>query len=433
MGKATDNRRIVIVSLDATGKRDMEYMLSLPNFRKIVDNGVFCDNVESVYPSLTYPAHTSIVTGLTPNHHRIVANTKFQPERNNPDWMYKKNLILGKSIIDVAKEKGMKVCTLLWPVTGGGKIDYNLPEILVTRKWQNQITACLANGSIKYMLELQKRFSNIRHGIEQPALDDFIMASSEYTIKKYDPDLLMIHLTDVDTNRHIHGADNEYIKEALKRHDERLGNLLTWLSKTRSMEDTTFIVLGDHCQRDAHTIVYLNKYFLDKGYITVKGDKIVDYKAIAKTCDGSTYIYINDKWAMNEPFLMELTDSLNELKNTESLGIQEIYTSEEAALMGADENCFVMIEGKPGFYFLNEFEVLTEPVLETKNHKMLAIHGCLPTGEDLKTFFAAIGKGIKKGVKIDSMRLWDEGPTIAKLMGGNLPKADGRVMDEILE
>ncbi|MBR5896975.1 MAG: alkaline phosphatase family protein, partial [Lachnospiraceae bacterium] len=55
-------RRIVIVSLDAVGKRDMEFMKSLPNFGKLAESGSFCDNVLSVYPSLTYPAHTSIVT-----------------------------------------------------------------------------------------------------------------------------------------------------------------------------------------------------------------------------------------------------------------------------------------------------------------------------------------------------------------------------------
>ena len=44
-----------------------------------------------------------------------------------------------------------------------------------------------------------------------------------------------------------------------------------------------------------------------------------------------------------------------------------------------------------------------------------------------------MGKGIKKGVRIDSMRLWDEGPTIAKLMGGHLPAVDGEILTDILE
>lgn len=92
-----------------------------------------------------------------------------------------------------------------------------------------------------------------------------------------------------------------------------------------------------------------------------------------------------------------------------------------------------MIEGKKGYYFLNEYDVLTEKVSETKNLRMLATHGCLNTKEENITFFCAAGYGIKKGARVESMHLWDEGPTIASLMGGSLPEADGRVLAEILE
>ena len=426
-------RRIIIVSLDAVGKRDMEFMQTLPNFSRIVENGAFCDNVLSVYPSLTYPAHTSIVTGKLPNRHRIVANTKFQPDRANPDWLYKEKYINGKTIVDVAREKGFKTAAFLWPVMAGAKIDYNIPEVMCTRKYHNQVVMCLLNGTPGYLLDVNKRFGHIRHGISQPALDDFVMECVHYTIDRHDPNVMLIHLTDVDTQRHNYGAEGPEVTEALKRHDERLGNLTKWLSDKHPMDNTTLIVLGDHCQIDAHTIVYLNKLFLDKGYLTVQGYKITSYKAIAKTCDGSTYVYINPKCIDDEEFLDSLTDTLNEIKNDERLGVEEIYSNEEARDMGADECCFCMIEGKRGYYFLNEFDVLTEKVTDTKNHKMLAIHGCLNTKEENKTFFGACGKGIKKGVRIDSMRVWDEGPTIAKIMGGHLPAVDGEILTDILE
>lgn len=428
-----DKQRLVIVSLDAVGKRDMEYMLSLPNFSKIVENGAFCGDVTSVYPSLTYPAHTSIVTGKVPNRHRIINNTQFQPSRSNPDWLYKEKYIESKTIVDIATEKGMTVCSLLWPVMGGASINYNLPEVLVTRKYQNQITACLANGTPKYLLELQTKFGKIRDGIKQPQLDDFVMASAEYTITKYDPDVMLIHFTDADTNRHIYGAEGPEITKALLRHDARLGRIMELLNETRGMDKTTFIVLGDHCQRDADTIVYLNKVFLDKGFITVRDGKIVDYKAITKTNDGSAYVYINEKYGTDFEFIDELVDALNEMKQDERLGIEEIYTSEQAAEMGADGECYVMIEAKPGYYFLNETEVVSEPVSESNNHRMYGIHGCLPYGDELKTFFSATGYGIKKNVKIKSMNLYDEGPTIAKILGGYLPGTDGHALDEILD
>lgn len=426
-------RRLIIVSLDAVGKKDMEIMLSLPNFSKIVSSGAFCDNVFSVYPSLTYPAHTSIITGKKPDNHRIVANTRFQPSRNNPDWLYKKKYINGTTLVDEAKKAGMTVCSFLWPVMGGAKIEYNIPEVCVTRKYQNQVTACVANGTPLYLLEMQKRFGHIRKGTNQPELDDFLMACAEYTIDKYDPDMMLIHLTDVDTTRHNFGADNENVREALKRHDKRLGELIKWLSSKRSMDNTTFIVLGDHCQRDAHKIVYLNKFLLDKGLLDVKNGKITDYRVIAKTCDGSTYLYLNPVYRNDSVVLDKVADVINEIFHDERLEIEAVYTSEEAAEMGADGDCLVMFEGKPGIYFLNEFDKLTEEVSETCNHKMMSIHGCLPTKEDNITFFSAMGKGIKAGARPKTMRLWDEGPTVARLMGWELSDTDGTVIEDIIE
>lgn len=425
--------RLVIVSLDAVGKRDMNYLMSLPNFSEIVNNGAFCDNVYSVYPSLTYPAHTSIVTGRVPNNHRIVTNTRFQPSRSNPDWLYKRKYINGTTIVDEAKKAGYTICSFLWPVMGGAKIDYNLPEVMVTRKFQNQIIACALNGTPKYLLELNKLFGHLRKGIEQPYLDDFLMACTKHTIEKYDPDMMLIHFTDVDTNRHKYGVDNKEVKSALKRHDDRLGEIKKWLLNKGGLENTTFVVLGDHCQISAHTIVYLNKYLLDKGLITVRNGKISDYKVIAKTCDGSTYLYLNPKYENDIELLETVAETVREIKKDERLGIEAVYTSEEAMEMGADGDCLVMFEGKRGYYFLDEFEVLTEPVESTKNHKMFAIHGCLPTKEENLTFFAMEGKGVKKGARVDKMHLWDEGPTIAKIMGWHLNLTDGETITDFIE
>lgn len=433
MGSDGKRKRTVIVSLDAVGRRDMGFMLTLPNFSRIVREGFFCDRVYSVYPSLTYPAHTSIVTGRVPNRHGIISNTLLQPERSDPDWMYKRKYIRGTTLYDQAKKRGYRVATLLWPVTGGAKVDLNIPEVMVTRKFQNQVTACLSNGTPLYLLDLNRRFGKMRNGISQPALDDFLMASTEYTIKKYDPDLLMIHLTDVDTTRHNFGPEGPEVTEALKRHDRRLGDLLKWLSEKGSMDNTAFIVLGDHCQMAADRITYLNRLLADRGFLTVRDGRITDYRAVTKSCDGSAYLYINDAYAGDEAFLESLTDLLNEIKKDQKLGVEEIYTSEEAAEMGADDSCFAMFEAKPGFYFLDGTDTLTETVNETRNHKMYGIHGCSPLKEENITFFAGFGAGIKKGARTESMHLWDEGPTIAKLMGLYIPDADGTVIGEMLE
>ena len=64
---------------------------------------------------------------------------------------------------------------------------------------------------------------------------------------------------------------------------------------------------------------------------------------------------------------------------------------------------------------------------------MRAVHGYLPDKPDYETFFMAFGYGVKEGVELPSMHLYDEGPTLAKIIGVTLPHADGRCFDEILE
>ena len=97
---------MVIISLDAVGARDLAYLKTLPNFQKLRAQSGYCDHVESVYPSITYPAHTSIVTGKKPLHHGVVNNLQLQPGRKSPDWMWQKHFIHGKTLYEAAAEKG---------------------------------------------------------------------------------------------------------------------------------------------------------------------------------------------------------------------------------------------------------------------------------------------------------------------------------------
>ena len=79
-------QRLYMISLDAFGTRDLEYARTLPTFNYLLNRSALVEKVETVYPSLTYMAHTSIVTGVYPNKHGITNNTYTQPKRQSPDW-----------------------------------------------------------------------------------------------------------------------------------------------------------------------------------------------------------------------------------------------------------------------------------------------------------------------------------------------------------
>lgn len=432
-------KRVVIISLDAVGSKDLPFMSSLPNFRKFMNKAAVCANVSSVYPSVTYPAHTSIITGRMPKNHGVINNTLLQPERMKPDWMWQRKYISGTTLYDEMIKKGWKVASLLWPVTAKSKIQYNLPEIFANRPWENQILVSACNGSLRYQLELNHKFGKLRDGVRQPQLDNFVQASTLYTIDKYKPDMLLVHFTDVDTNRHIYGVTHERVTEALRRHDVRLGKIMQHLEKSGDVKDTTVVVLGDHYQKNTERVVYINYLLREKGLLQVVDNKIVDYQIIAKNCDGACYLYCNHVLRGNgilplEPKVeQKLTEVLHLLETEEKYGTTHIYSGKEAGLLGADDTCVAMLEAREGCYYLDGFEKLTEMVSDMKEGKMKATHGFFPNAEGYKTFFMAMGCGIQEGVQIKRMNLCDIGVTLAELLKVDLGQVDGKVTEELLK
>lgn len=166
-------KHLIVISFDGLSTLDFEYIKSLSNFKNFINESSYCKQVYSVYPTLTYPAHATIVTVKYPKNHGIINNTLLQPNRNSPDWFWQRKYIKGETLYDIAIERGMKVAALLWPVTAKSNIQYNMPEIFANRPWQNQIIVSLLNGSPLFQAMLNNKFGALRDGINQPNLDNF--------------------------------------------------------------------------------------------------------------------------------------------------------------------------------------------------------------------------------------------------------------------
>jgi predicted AlkP superfamily pyrophosphatase or phosphodiesterase len=425
---------MVVISFDGLSTLDFDYIAKLPNFKKFLSGAAYCKKVYSVYPSVTYPAHATIVTGKYPKNHGVVNNTLFQPNRKKPDWYWQRKYVKGETLYDAVIKQGKKVAALLWPVTGKSKIQYNLPEIFANRPWKNQVMVSLMNGSPLYQIDLNNKFGHLRKGLKQPYLDNFVHASALYTLENKKPDLTLIHYVDLDSMRHYHGFNSKEAKDALERHDKRLGEIIECLKKNNMYDESTIIVLGDHSSLDEDKIIRINALLKEKGYIDVDANgKIIAYRAISKNCDGSAYIYTKEgKCDIKE--LRKLLDSFNDKYKC----LEAIYTKAEAEKFGADSNCSFMLEANKGYYFVDDYEgELTEEVkpeeVGTLPHRTKATHGYSPYKKDYTTVFMAKGQSINEGAVIESMSLIDEAPTMAKLLGVELPGVDGKVIEELLK
>ncbi len=428
-------KHLIVLSLDALGSVDFDLLASMPHTKKLLKRASFCKQVMPIYPSLTYPSHTSIITGCYPNKHGIINNTLLQPKRKSPDWNWYASQIKVPSVIDLALANGMKVAALMWPVTAKSKIQYNLPEIFANRGWHNQVSVSLLNGSPYYTIKMNRLFGSLRNGRKQPALDNFVHAVAMYTVKTYRPDLTLVHFTDLDTKKHHYGSKSSEREEAIALLDQRIGDFVNLIEVEGLTEEVTLVLLGDHSQMDAHTIIYLNDLFLGENWLTVRDGRIADYKVIAKTCDGSTYVYLKNP--ADKKLLRQVERFLHDVVEDSDNGISLILNGEEAAILGADPACAFMLEAIPGFYFLDEvghgfLQAIDYQGDHQYSHALIGVHGYLPTLPNYQTVLIATGAGIKAGVEITDIGLIDEGPTFAYLLGLHMKNVDGRVVTELL-
>lgn len=409
------NQHLLVMSLDSLGFRDIrEHQAELPNLNELVNGGTWVKSVTGIYPTLTYPSHTSIITGQYPNKHGIVNNTKIQPERRSPDWYWYQKDVKSPTVYDLARHAGLKTAAFLWPVTAGSKINYNLAEIFPNRIWTNQVLVSLKASSPVFLLEMNHKYGKLRNGIKQPQLDDFITACAVDTIENKKPNLTLIHLVDMDSMRHRYGVRSDEAMAALHRLDKHVGQLIQATKNAGTFDDTNFVILGDHYQINVTKMIHLNTLFSKKGWLNAKDDQTFDknWQAMAKTCDGSTYIYTQN--------FEQLAELKKLVENVE--GVEKVYSQAEAVKRGADPLCSLMIEAKAGYYFTDESDRPTvvervDPNSLGKTDRYHGVHGYDPDKPDYQTTLVFNGPAIKKGSTVEKANLVDEAPTFAKLLG----------------
>ena len=412
--------KLVVISLDSMGFRDLNELRDLvPNLAQLIEKGTWVKKVQGIFPTLTYPSHTSIITGQYPAVHGVVNNTKLQPRRLSPDWYWYRRDVKATPLYDVAREAGMTTAAFLWPVTAGSKIDYNLAEIFPNRIWTNQVMVSLKASSPWFLMQMNHRYGKLRHGIKQPWLDDFITACAVDTLKNKQPDLTLIHLVDMDSMRHRYGVRSDEAKAALQRLDGRVARLIRATKDAGTYDQTNFVILGDHYQINVDKMIHLNQLFAKQGWLTPVDGKTTykgNWRVTAKTCDGETYVYTRGN--------VDLGKVKQVIAGVE--GVEHIYDGAEAVKLGADPKCAFLVEAKPGYYFTDEVNrpavvEKVDPASLGTHDRYHGVHGYGPNQPNYFTTAIFAGPDVREGATVEGAHLVDEGPTFAALLGLKYP------------
>src|SRR5664279_3857914 len=104
--------------------------LHIPYLRTLVREGAYAEGVVGVWPTVTYPSHTTLITGVSPSEHGIYNNQEFDPGRNfSGAWFWYAPQIRVPTLWKVAHDAGLRTASVGWPVSvGATDVDSLIPE-----------------------------------------------------------------------------------------------------------------------------------------------------------------------------------------------------------------------------------------------------------------------------------------------------------------
>ncbi|UCF97280.1 MAG: alkaline phosphatase family protein [Spirochaetaceae bacterium] len=420
---------MVVVSVDGLSSVDLPHLESLPNFRELIQCGSYCRDMRGIYPTQTYPLHASLITGCYPHRHGVHANTLFQPGRSSPDWHWFRSFLRVPPLYELATRAGLPTASLLWPGAARSRNRYVIPEIKTTRPGQCFPFLLLSSGSPLFILQMAIRYRSLLKGLEYVYLDNFTTAVASHLIRRRKTNLLLIHHLDLDGTRHRFGFRAPEIQKVLEDHDLRIGTLLAASRSSGIFEHTTFIVFGDHAYIDVHTRVRINAAFREAGLLELdaKG-RLISWKAWANCCEGSAQISLQDP--TDRTVHEALAELFARLKDARLDVVETVYPRDQIESMRLGDHLDYIVEARAGCYFIPDIE---GEVVEPAEPGFRAVHGYHPDRPGYGSLFFAAGSGIRRGVQLEAMRIVDIGPTLAALLGLQLPDPEGRVLTEILD
>jgi predicted AlkP superfamily pyrophosphatase or phosphodiesterase len=427
--------KLLVFCLDALCTMDIELMRTMPNFKFMFEQGSWVTHMHSIYPSITYPCHCSIITGNYVEKHGVPHNEIVEAGDQNAPWYNMRKDVKSKTLLDYAKDNGYTTCSLSWPVSGGADYDLNMPMIVpIGYNGPNPVQFFESTATREL---LDRYFDQYGHHLigDNRSLDKYTMGLASDIIKDYSqPDVMLVKMCDLDTIRHQHGVMNDHVMEQLLKHDTEFGILLDQIRKYGDFEHTNFVILGDHGQTDIDHVLNFNILLKQAGFITVdQNNQLVDYDAYCHSVGMSAWISLKNP--SDEMMKQKVYDYLLSVKADPKYGLGHVFTKEEVReqykLTGPFE---FVIEGRSAISFGNTLS--GDDVFASTgfgDYKTArASHGGLPYKEQ-HTAFIACGPSVKQGVVIDQANLVDMAPTMAAMLQFTMEDVDGNILDKLLK
>lgn len=431
LGAAHAAPRVVMISID--GLRPEVYLapdaqgLRMPNLVALRDAGAAAEGMIPVFPSVTYPAHTSLVTGTRPAEHGIVSNFE-----QGQDWFLDASDIRSPTLWQAVEAAGRKAAIVTWPASYGAEVDALIPENLSFGL--KDVRKSLRDGSTPGLFDaLEKKCGRVELPAFEAAdagdrLDAVTTCFAAEILRTRKPDLLLVHYLDADHRQHFSGVDSPEARHAFERIDGFVGELRRAVREAGGEGETIFVIVGDHGFVPVHTNVNVNAILLAAGFGALVDGKIVPSPDLRiSALGGSASIALRDgaEAALSRRFEQALRAELDR----RYAGLVELIPRAELDALGAFPGAAFGLAAAPGYMLI----AIDTPLAVLPTGGLRGMHGHRPTLPGMATGFIAAGPGIRRGLSLPVVRQIDVAPTIAALMGLRLDQAVGLPIPGLFE
>lgn len=417
------DRHVIVISLDGLPAYVLDDpAVPLPTLRALAREGAKAEAMRPVNPTVTWPNHTTMVTGVMPERHGLLYNglpVRREPGRTGSPvrieaHVDQRSLVQAPTVYDLAFAAGLTTAQVDWvaieraPTLTYEFQEYSHPEAPIAREMvaagvlSEADLATFSGGPITFRDEVWTR-------------------AGEFLITTHRPNLLLFHLLATDSMQHQYGTRSLAQQAAFALADTRVGRLIDACRRAGILADTTFVVVSDHgfksyTHRVRGNVVLRDRGLADAAWVIAEGGTAMVYL----TGPGDT----RTREAVTHAF-----DGLE--------GVADVLAPSDYARYGLPSPMVqprmadLVLVAHDGYAFVDGVDGAAVESLPAG--VTLGAHGYLNTDPDLRAVFIAAGAGVVRGARLGVVSPLDVAPTVAAWLGLRMPNVDGRVLTEIVE
>lgn len=424
-------RTVVLISIDGLRPdyvtKAGEHGLKIPNLRRMMKEGAYAEGVVGVVPTVTYPSHTTLITGVWPEKHGIYANTSFDPERKNREgWYWYSEDIKVPTLWDIASRARISTASVNWPVSVGAHVNYLIPEVWRAGTAEDQkLLRALATPDM--LLAMEKELGPYSDSLgAEPGHDSIRTKFAVAIIQQHKPGFMTIHLSSLDHAEHSYGPFSPEANAVLEKLDELIGELRS--AVLAADPQAVLCIVSDHGFQPTSHRFNPTSAFVQAGLIETEsstsqpgGLAVKSWLAMPWNSGGLAAIILKNP---NDAVVLQKTgELLKQMAADRANGIDRIVESEELKRLGGFPNASFLVNMKSGFQLES---TLNGPV--HNDAKPGGTHGHLPDNPELRSSFFIAGRGIDAARSLGVIDMRQIAPTLASLLGLSLPSADFKPM-----